>query len=207
MSRSVMMALGLALVVTACGKKDEPVVTPTPTQPGGGPVTPPPPAPTTNPNTGSDAAAEAERIRAGLVAEMGSLIHFGYDQFNIRAEDEALLNRKAAIMRANAAVRIRIVGHADDRGSDEYNLALGMRRATAAKDFLVRLGIEAGRIEVASLGEEVPLDPAATESAWAMNRRDEFTFLLPGDTRSALRIGVEEVATDLVASTSFGQAE
>lgn len=185
MSRSVMMALGLALVVTACGKKDEPVVTPTPTQPGGGPVTPPPPAPTTNPNTGNDAAAEAERIRAGLVAEMGSMIHFGYDQFNIRAEDEALLNRKAAIMRANSAVRIRIVGHADDRGSDEYNLALGMRRATAAKDFLVRLGIEAGRIEVASLGEEVPLDPAATESAWAMNRRGEFEIIAGNQTLRA----------------------
>ena len=186
MSRTVMMALGLALVVTACGKKDEPVVTPTPTQSGSDSSrTTPPPAPTTNPNAGGDAAAEAERIRAGLVAEMGSMIHFGLDQFSIRAEDEALLNRKAAIMRANAAVRIRVVGHADERGSDEYNLALGMRRATAAKDFLVRMGIEAGRIEVASLGEEVPLDPAANESAWAMNRRGEFEIIAGNQTLRA----------------------
>jgi peptidoglycan-associated lipoprotein len=116
---------------------------------------------------------------------MSSMIHFGYDQFNIRAEDEALLTRKAAIMRANAAVRLRVIGHADERGSDEYNLALGMRRATAAKDFLVRLGIEAGRIEVASLGEEVPLDPAATESAWAMNRRGEFEIIAGNQTLRA----------------------
>jgi peptidoglycan-associated lipoprotein len=186
MSRTLMMALGITLVVTACGKKDEPVVTPTPTQPGSDSSrTTPPPAPTTNPNAGADAAAEAERARVALVNEMSSMIHFGYDQFNIRAEDEALLTRKAAIMRANAAVRIRIVGHADDRGSDEYNLALGMRRATAAKDFLVRAGIEAGRIEVASLGEEVPLDPAATESAWAMNRRGEFEIIAGSQTLRA----------------------
>lgn len=183
MSRTLKMALGLALVVTACGKKDEPVVTPTPTQSGDSSrATPPPPAPTTNPN---GAGADAEAIRAGLVNEMGSLIHFGYDQFSIRSEDEALLNRKAEIMRANAAVRIRVVGHADERGSDEYNLALGMRRATAAKDFLVRIGIDAGRIEVASLGEEVPLDASATESAWAMNRRGEFEIIAGNQTLRA----------------------
>ena len=186
MSRTLKLALGLALVVTACGKKDEPVVTPTPTQTGSDSSrTAPPPAPTTNPNTGGDAAAEAERVRAALVNEMSSMIHFGYDQFNIRSEDEALLNRKAEIMRVNPAVRIRVVGHADDRGSDEYNLALGMRRATAAKDFLVRIGVDAGRIEVASLGEEVPLDASATESAWAMNRRGEFEIIAGNQTLRA----------------------
>jgi peptidoglycan-associated lipoprotein len=185
MSRTLMMALGITLAVTACGKKDEPAVVPTPTQPGGGPVTPPPAPPTAPPTSGTDAAAEAERVRAGLVNEMSTLIHFGYDQFNIRSEDEALLTRKAAIMRVNPAVRIRVVGHADDRGSDEYNLALGMRRATAAKDYLVRLGIEAGRIEVASLGEEVPLDASANEGAWAMNRRGEFEIIAGNQTLRA----------------------
>ncbi len=184
MSHTLKIALGLALVVTACGKKDEPVVTPTPTQPGGGPVTTPPPPPPA-PNTGSDSTLDAERIRAGLVNEMSSMIHFGYDQFSIRSEDVALLNRKAEIMRANPAVRLRVIGHADERGSDEYNLALGMRRATAAKDHLVRAGIEAGRIEVASLGEEVPLDAAATESAWAMNRRGEFEIIAGNQTLRA----------------------
>jgi peptidoglycan-associated lipoprotein len=184
MSRSFTMAFALALVVTACGKKDEPVVVPTPTQPSGSDSmrTPPPPPPT---NSGADAAAEEERRRAALINEMASMIHFGYDEFSIRAEDQALLNRKAEIMRANPAVRIRVIGHADERGSDEYNLALGMRRATAAKDYLVRIGIEGGRVEVASLGEEVPLDASANEAAWAMNRRGEFEIIAGNQTLRA----------------------
>jgi peptidoglycan-associated lipoprotein len=185
MSRTLVMALGLALVVTACGKKDEPEVVPTPTQPSD-PMTPPPPAPAANPDSARLAAeAEAERIRAELVNEMATMIHFEYDQSAIRAEDQALLNRKSEIMRANPAVRLRVVGHADERGSDEYNLALGMRRATSAKDYLVRTGIEAGRIEVASLGEEVPLDASASESAYAMNRRGEFEIIAGNQTLRA----------------------
>jgi peptidoglycan-associated lipoprotein len=187
MTRSLVLTLGLAFAMTACGKKDEPVVTPTPT--GGGPTTPttPPPAPSTadRDRAIADSIARAEAARAAMVTEMGNRIHFDYDQFAIRADDQALLNRKAEILRANPAVRIRVVGHADDRGSDEYNLALGMRRATAAKDYLVRIGIEAGRIEVASLGEEVPLDPGANESAWAMNRRGEFEMIAGAQTLRA----------------------
>jgi peptidoglycan-associated lipoprotein len=185
MSRTLAVALGLALVVTACGKKDEPVVTPTPTQPTD-PTPPPPPAPMADPDSAARAAAaEAERVRAELVNEMATMIHFDYDQSAIRADDQALLNRKSEIMRANPAVRLRVVGHADERGSDEYNLALGMRRATSAKDYLVRTGIEAGRIEVASLGEEVPLDASANEAAWAMNRRGEFEIIAGNQTLRA----------------------
>lgn len=186
MPRFAVWTLGLALVTTACGKKDEPVVTPTPTQTGptaGG-------APTGNADDAArraeearrDSLARAEAARAGLVNEMATMIHFDYDSYAIRSSDQALLNRKGEILRANPAARIRVVGHADDRGSDEYNLALGMRRATAAKEYLVRLGIEAGRIEVASLGEEVPLDTSATESAWAANRRGEFEIIAGNQT-------------------------
>lgn len=173
----------VAVVAGACGKKAaEPAVTPTPT-PGAG----------INRDSidaarradSIRAAAEAERARlaaleaarAALVNELAETIHFDYDQFTIGSDDRAKLERKAAIMRANAPLRIRIIGHADERGSDEYNLALGMRRAVAAKDFLVALGIEAARIEVASLGEEVPVDPTANEDAWAKNRRDEFEIV------------------------------
>jgi peptidoglycan-associated lipoprotein len=189
MSRSLSIVLALAITVTACGKKEEPVVTPTPTVPE---------VPGFNQDS-ADAVARAERerlareaaadsarrdeaARAALVNEMATMIHFDYDQSAIRAEDMALLARKADIMRTNPNVRLRIVGHADERGSDEYNLALGMRRATSAKDHLVRLGIEGGRIETASLGEEVPLDPAATESAWSMNRRGEFEMIAGAQT-------------------------
>ncbi len=188
MSRFPAFALGLVFVVTACGGKEEPVVTPTPTQTGPAPTAPAPSdddAARRAEAARRDSLARAEAARAALVNEMATMIHFDYDQYSVRPADEALLNRKAEILRANPAARIRIVGHADDRGSDEYNLALGMRRATAAKEYLVRLGVEAGRIEVASLGEEVPLDPGQNEAAWATNRRGEFEIIAGNQTLRA----------------------
>jgi peptidoglycan-associated lipoprotein len=181
--------LGLALAVTACGKKEEPVVQPPP-MPGGAARFNQDSADAAARAAADRAAAEAARAaaaaaeaaRASLVNELALTINFGYDQFDIRTEDQAKLTRKAAIMRANPALRIRVVGHADERGSDEYNLALGMRRAVAAKDFLVRMGIDGSRIEVASLGEEVPLDPSANEAAWAANRRGEFEIIAGGQS-------------------------
>ncbi|HPF60429.1 MAG TPA: OmpA family protein [Gemmatimonadales bacterium] len=179
----------VALLVAACGKKEEPAITPTPVQTD---------RPMVNQDSidaanaerarlaaeqaARDAAAAAEAARAELVNELAATVHFDYDQYAIRQVDEALLARKAAIMRANPNLRIRVVGHADERGSDEYNLALGMRRAASAKDYLARLGVEAGRIETASLGEEVPVDPASNESAWAANRRAEFDVVAGGQT-------------------------
>lgn len=181
--------VALALLVAACGKKEEPAITPTPVQTD---------RPMVNQDSidaaeaerarlaaeqaARDAAAAAEAARAELVNELAATVHFDYDQYAIRQVDEALLARKAAIMRANPNLRIRVVGHADERGSDEYNLALGMRRAASAKDYLARLGVEAGRIETASLGEEVPVDPASNESAWAANRRAEFDVVAGGQT-------------------------
>ncbi len=76
--------------------------------------------------------------------------------------------------------KVIITGHADERGDDAYNLALGERRAQAARDFLLRLGVPAGRIRTISIGEEQPLINGHDESAWAQNRRDEFVFVLPG---------------------------
>ncbi|HRX19249.1 MAG TPA: OmpA family protein [Gemmatimonadales bacterium] len=188
MSRLAAFA-ALALLVAACGKKEEPAITPTPVQTD---------RPMVNQDSidaanaerarlaaeqaARDAAAAAEAARAELVNELAATVHFDYDQYAIRQVDEALLARKAAIMRANPNLRIRVVGHADERGSDEYNLALGMRRAASAKDYLARLGVEAGRIETASLGEEVPVDPASNESAWAANRRAEFDVVAGGQT-------------------------
>src|SRR5207247_508217 len=82
---------------------------------------------------------------------------------------------------ANPDLRIRISGHCDERGSDEYNLALGNRRATAAKQYLVSHGIDGGRIETSSYGEERPLAQGHDEGAWAQNRRDEFEIIGGGD--------------------------
>src|SRR3989449_1570393 len=118
-----------------------------------------------------------EAVRTMLAA----MIHFDFDKANIRPGDAATLDQKVAILQANPNLRIRISGHCDERGSDEYNLALGNRRATAAKQYLVSHGIDAGRIETVSYGEERPLAQGHDESAWAQNRRDEFEIISGGD--------------------------
>ena len=118
-----------------------------------------------------------ERARA-VIMEM---IHFDFDKSDIRTGDAEILDRKLEVLRINPQVRIRIAGHADERGSDEYNIALGNRRANAAKQYLVSRGIDASRIDVVSFGEERPLDPGSNEAAWARNRRDEFEIIGGGE--------------------------
>jgi len=119
---------------------------------------------------------ETERVRGML----GEMINFDFDKSNIRAGDAAILDRKIAILQANPGVTVTITGHCDERGSDEYNLALGNRRALAAKEYIVNRGISADRVTTASRGEEQALDPAGTEDAWARNRRDEFALAAGG---------------------------
>jgi peptidoglycan-associated lipoprotein len=122
----------------------------------------------------SDSLAAAEAAMARLRESMTTRIHFDFDQSSIRAGDAAMLDAKIAILRANPNLRIAVVGHADERGSDEYNLALTKRRAAEAKRFLVQQGIDASRLETEGYGEEQPLDPGSNESAWSMNRRAGF---------------------------------
>jgi peptidoglycan-associated lipoprotein len=126
-------------------------------------------------------ARETERV-TGMV---GTMIHFDFDKSNIRPGDATILDQKIAILQANPMLRITITGNCDERGSDEYNLALGNRRALSAKEYLVNHGISADRIMTASNGEERPLDPAHNEAAWAQNRRDEFTITAGGDQLTA----------------------
>ena len=122
----------------------------------------------------------AERART-VSADLAAMINFDYDQAIVRPPDQATLDRKAAILVANPNVKIRISGHADERGSDEYNLALGNRRAAAAKRYLENKGVDGSRIEVVSYGEERPLNPGHDEAAYAQNRRDEFEVTAGGD--------------------------
>lgn len=127
------------------------------------------------------ARREAELLLAFLTAELQERIHFDFDRSDIRNDDMANLDRKAAIMLANRnPLRMRIAGHTDERGSDEYNLALGNRRAESAKRYLVNKGIDASRVAIVSFGEERPLNPASTEDAWAQNRRSEFEVTAGG---------------------------
>jgi peptidoglycan-associated lipoprotein len=124
----------------------------------------------------SDSLSTLAREGDAVKAMIARAIHFDYNKSNIRAgEDTQVLDEKLRVLQANPGVTLEITGHADERGSDEYNLALGNRRAIAAKQYLTGRGVDAGRITTKSMGEEQPVDPAHTEEAWAKNRRDEFT--------------------------------
>jgi peptidoglycan-associated lipoprotein len=127
-------------------------------------------------SAGMTEANVVEQVPVDLEAVANQLqrVYFDFDQFTLSAEARDVLAANAALLQANKALNIRIEGHCDDRGSDEYNLALGERRAVAARDYLVSLGVAADRIVTISYGEEMPLDPANTEAAWAKNRRAEF---------------------------------
>ncbi len=114
--------------------------------------------------------------KAGLLDGSSALqrIHFDFDQYVLTDSAKQILAGNAELMKAAPGVAVKIEGHCDERGSDEYNLALGEKRALATKNYLVSLGVPAGDLSVISYGEEMPLDPAKTEEAWAKNRRAEF---------------------------------
>jgi peptidoglycan-associated lipoprotein len=103
-------------------------------------------------------------------------IHFDFDSATLTAEAQMLLRKKAEWLQNNPDATSTIGGHCDERGTNEYNLALGDRRATSAKNFLVDLGISASRLTTISYGEERPIDPGHNEEAWAKNRRCHFTI-------------------------------
>jgi len=98
-------------------------------------------------------------------------IFFGFDQYNVDAEDQATLASQAQWLQRNSAVRVLLEGHADERGTRDYNIALGERRANAAKNYLASLGVDPSRIEVISYGKERPAELGSTEEAYAKNRR------------------------------------
>ncbi len=123
------------------------------------------------------AAAALERARAALTAP----IYFEFDASSISADAKSALDQKVALLRANPDLKLRIEGNADERGSEEYNLALGMRRAQAARDYLTGFGIDAARLATLSNGEDKPADPGHDENAWAKNRRDEFVITSGGE--------------------------
>jgi peptidoglycan-associated lipoprotein len=108
-------------------------------------------------------------------------IYFDYDQSEIRADAKEAIDAKLPLLRANPSMRIRIEGNTDARGSNEYNIALGLRRANAARRYLVAQGIDNARFDVVSYGEERSVDQATTEAAYAKNRRDDFVITVGGD--------------------------
>ena len=186
-------AFASMLILSACGGADPP-------------PTPPPTGPTQaeldaiNDSIRAAEAAEQARLEAEREAArreqdrlnraadqarstIGAVVLFDYDESTITAAAERILRQKIPIMQSNPSLRLRLEGHADERGSTEYNLALGSRRAESVRDFLSGFGIAAGRFTTTSFGEERPAVNRSDEVAWAQNRRVE--FVISGGTISA----------------------
>lgn len=120
-------------------------------------------------------AEKAAARRAALMADFENLnIYFDYDRSNLKPDAQQVLREKAGFLRVNPSYSVLIAGNCDDRGTEEYNLALGERRAMSAKKFLIALGISPDRLKTISYGELRPADPANNPVAWALNRRDTF---------------------------------
>ena len=127
------------------------------------------------PTTNTATPPAATGIRPGSAEDfrvnVGDRVFFAYDKFDLSADARRTLERQAAWLKQYASVRLTVEGHADERGTREYNLALGERRANAAKDYLVALGVPAARLTTVSYGKERPAVLGSNEAAWSQNRR------------------------------------
>ena len=128
----------------------------------------------------AEAAAARERAIAAARDILGQTVYFDYDDSDITAASEQMLRDKVEILRNNPSLQIRIEGHADERGTNEYNLALGTRRAEAVRQFMTSFGLDASRFAITSYGEERPAVDGSSEEAWSQNRRAE--FIITGGT-------------------------
>jgi len=165
MNRNVLIGMtALALAIGGCAKR-----TPPPAE------TTPPPVAETNPNStdpNSLEVVELPALQADLVAKAGSdTVYFGTDQYSLDQATQTTLAAQARWMMANPNVRASIEGHCDERGTREYNQALGERRANAVRDYLLSQGVPASRLVTTSWGKERPVATGSNEEAWAQNRR------------------------------------
>jgi peptidoglycan-associated lipoprotein len=185
-----LVVLGLAAAAACAKKAPPPAPAPAPAQPTA-----------TGPNQDSidaarrDSIARAQRLADSLRAEQDrlaaaiaaarntitQLIYFDFDKSDLSDQDKATLDAKIPILNANPSLHIRVAGNCDARGSDEYNLALGQRRASAAKRYLTDHGVDASRVDVISYGKEKPIAQGDTEEAYAQNRNDQFEITAGGD--------------------------
>ena len=180
---SIAALLAIAVVSTACRNRQAPVtVQPAPEIAAPGP---------SGPSEADRAAAEArdraererlerERAEADRARSLSASIYFDLDRSDLSAEARSALDAKLGFLTSSPAIRISIAGHTDERGSDEYNMALGQRRAAAARRYLVQRGIAANRIDITSFGEERPVCTESFEGCWSQNRRDEFEITAGG---------------------------
>jgi peptidoglycan-associated lipoprotein len=122
-------------------------------------------------STAAGEAPSARTIAENQLASVGNTVLFGFDSASLSDAAQATLNRQAAFMQASPTLRVIIGGHADERGTREYNLALGERRAAATRDYLVAKGINAARVRIISYGKERPVAVGSNDVSWAKNRR------------------------------------
>jgi peptidoglycan-associated lipoprotein len=168
--RSAALALAALLAIATFGCAKKPAAT-----------TPVPPAPTTNeapvptPQTPAPAPTPEPATPGGVTASDLKIVYFGYDSFTLDDGARAALDNNAKLLRDNAALSVSVDGHCDERGTVEYNQALGQKRAEAVVQYLGDQGIATSRFRVISYGKERPVDEGHDEPAWAKNRRVEFT--------------------------------
>ncbi|MCB2013640.1 MAG: peptidoglycan-associated lipoprotein Pal [Sphingobium sp.] len=157
-SRSLLIA-GAVIALSACAKKE--------------PVAPPPPPPeTAQPVTAPEPTGPVKGSQEDFLASVSSdRVFFDTDKYDIDMEDQSVLRSQAQWLGANPGVSVTIEGHCDERGTRDYNLALGERRANAAKNYLASLGVDPSRITTISYGKERPAAMGSDEQAWAQNRR------------------------------------
>jgi peptidoglycan-associated lipoprotein len=181
---SATVLLVSALTAGACAKKkpEPPAVTPTPPAPAEKTTpAPPPPPPAPAPAPAAPALTEDqifERMTLDELNKKGVLgdVFFTYDSIEITSDARAALQKNMEFLKRRATTKVMVEGHADSRGTNEYNLALGERRAAAVRDYLVSLGLDGGRATIVSKGEEQPQCADETEACWQKNRRGTFIF-------------------------------
>jgi peptidoglycan-associated lipoprotein len=157
--------MGLTAFAVGCGRNTPPPApAPVDNTPTSQPSTSAPSQPAPDPN-----AAQREAM-----SNLEEMVFFDYDESQLRSDARQSLDRKVTALRQFPAFRLMIEGHADERGSTEYNLALGTRRAVSIRDYLVGFGLDGQRFQTASYGEERPRAQGSSEGAWAQNRRGEF---------------------------------
>ena len=171
----------VGMTTAACGGKKPETPAPAPPPPAPAPTTTPtpPPPPPSPPPTAAPAAPTEDEIFAKMTNEDVAKKYltdafFEYDSIEIAEPHRASLQKNAAFLKQRQGVRILIEGHADSRGTNEYNLALGERRADAVRDYMVSLGVATDRITIVSKGEEQPFCREETEACWKENRRGHF---------------------------------
>ena len=178
-STTVRTALRLALVATAAASMAACASRPKPAGPVATAPPPPPAAEAPPPSTGAVGESVLPGSERDFVINAGDRVYFDFDHFDVRADAQPILDAQAAWLQRYQAVQVRIEGNCDERGTREYNLALGARRANAVRDYLVAHGVTAARITTVSYGKEKPIDPGTGDEADAHNRNGH-TALVSG---------------------------